>query len=151
MGWPAWLHGGGDPLSLQTSHFPEIYRMTEGKRWGGLDILTLCRWSNIAGKYSQVSFQILTCHSISHSLLLGYDVSFGFHHDQDTRRTLQLDAGSGGVWGYPSQAGHCKTLYTTAIQLSSLLISDFKIDTKCQLEWKLVPTFTIFPTFPPVR
>ena len=33
------------------------------------------------------------------------------------------------------QAGHCKTLYTAAIQLSSsVLISDFKIDTKCQLE-----------------
>ena len=50
--------------------------------------------------------------------------------------------------GIPSQAGHCKTLYTAAIQLSSsVLISDFKIDTKCQLEWKSVPTFTIFPTF----
>ena len=52
------------------------------------------------------------------------------------------------VPGIPSQAGHCKTLYTAAIQLSSsVLISDFKIDTKCQLEWKSVPTFTIFPTF----
>ena len=52
------------------------------------------------------------------------------------------------VPGIPSQAGHCKTLYTAAIQLSSsVLISDFKIDTKCQVEWKSVPTFTIFPTF----
>ena len=37
--------------------------------------------------------------------------------------------------GFQIQAGHCKTLYTAAIQLSSsVLISDFKIDTKCQLE-----------------
>ena len=50
------------------------------------------------------------------------------------------------------QAGHRKTLYTAAIQLSSsVLISDFKIDTKCQLEWKSVPTFTIFPTFSEIR
>ena len=68
-----------------------------------------------------------------------------------------------GGWGYivyielcqamPGiQAGHCKTLYTAAIQLSSsVLISDFKIDTKCQLEWKSVPTFTIFPTFSEIR